>query len=371
MQRCPKRFRNSPGNIFAFFLLALLIITPLLSSGCSCSGKKSGTMEHSPREESSEEEAAEEDVVEGKPEVEYIPSQEEKAQPRKAKAAFIKQGDVYIFDEVSGCVDKLTELGDVTALTVMRDGSEIAYAREVMIGDFTYAIVETILPDGSGRRKIMRDMVQQFISTISYTPDGAYIYYSEFPNQYSGENIRRIDVQTGEVECLVSYLDRGDHCETFGYPSVSPDGTMLACLHHLYGPQFQEPGVPFIEVRLCLTELDGSNPRDLMTLSYGIRHMITSPPAWSPDGGTMACIGPGRQVWTVGVDGSNPTQITEMGVPCVSPDWNPDGDSITFKTVTETYPPQGPIYTVAFNGGTPIIINADEEITSWLWMLIP
>jgi len=370
MQRHSAWFRNMPGNTVILLLLAFFIIIPLLSSGCSCSGAHTGTIEPSRQEEAPQEETVDEEEEEDELEVVYIPGQEGKTEPGKAKVAFIKEGDVYIYDAVSGCVDRLTELGDVIALAVMRDGSQIAYAREGTVGDFTYAILETILPDGSGRREIMRDMVEEFISTISYTPDGAYLYYSEFP-QYSGENIRRIDTRTGEVECLDLNLYRGDHCETFGYPSVSPDGTMLACLHFVYGPQFHEPGASFIEVRLCLTELDGSNPRDLMTLSYDIRAMITSQPAWSPGGGTLACIGPGRQVWTVGKDGGNATQITKMGVPCISPDWNPDGDSITFKTVNPGYPQRGPIYTVSSTGGTPGIIHADEEITDWSWMLVP
>jgi tricorn protease-like protein len=371
MQGHPARFRKLPGNPVVFLLLAFIIILPLFCSGCSCSGTHSGTIEPPPQEEAGQEEAAEVKDEEGELEIEYITIQEEEAESGMAKAAFIKEGDVYLYDAASGYVDQLTELGDVVAVAVMRNGSEIAYAREVIIGDFSYAILETILLDGSGRREIMRDMVQQYIQTISYTQDGAYLYYSECPNQFSGENISRIDTRTGEVERLVTFYDHGDYYETFGYPSVSPDGTMLACLHYLYGPELQEPGAPYIEARLCLTGPDGSDPRDLMTLSYDSRGMICSPPAWSPIGDTLAFIGPGRQVWTVGVDGSSPTQITEMGVPCVSPDWNPDGDSITFKTLTGSYSQRGPIYTIASSGGIPAIIHADSEIMEWLWMLVP
>jgi Tol biopolymer transport system component len=371
MRRYLIGFRNLPGNIVIFVLLAFFIIVPLLSSGCSCSGTQSGIAKPPPQEKTSQEEAAEGEDEEGELEIAYIPGQEEETEPGKAKAAFIKEGDVYIYDAVSGCVDRLTELGDITALAVMKDGSEIAYAREVITEDFALAIIETSHIDGSGKREIMRKMAYEAITTLSYTPEGKYLYFSHIPHQYSDEHICRHDVRTGEVECMLSHRDRGDHCETFGYPSVSPDGTTLACLHYLYGPESQESGVQYIEVRLCLTELDGSNPRDLMTLSYDIRGTIASPPSWSPDGCTLAFIGPGRQVWTVGVDGSDPTQITEMGVPCVSPDWNPDGDSITFKTVTDSYPPQGPIYTIASKGGTASIIYADEEIIKWLWMLVP
>jgi TolB protein len=106
---------------------------------------------------------------------------------------------------------------------------------------------------------------------------------------------------------------------TYSHPTWSPDGSRLV----LAGTDPLD-----FDDDLYLLDPSGGSPT-LIPNTQG-----RGDPAWSPDGSRIAFIGNplNLQIWTVGIDGSNPTPITSEPVEPTSPTWSPDGNRIAFTT---------------------------------------
>jgi len=336
----------------------MLVIFPLITAGCITATAPEETEGDTKQEEEAEDET-EEDGDEVKPEA------------GTPQMAFIRDGDVYLFDLGSGSVGRLTSLGTVTALAVKRDGSELALATYTMDTEGYYA-VETMKLDGSGRREILREQYEEGIVSLSYTPDGVYIYYTLHPHQVIFGHVSRVNTSTGAVEDLDTFRDYEDHVETFGFASVSPYGGKLACQHFFFA---KDPGSGAIigvsQAKLCIMNLDGSDAVDLANITLDPSDINLSTPAWSFDAASIAYIGTGEQVWRIGSDGSSPFKLTDTSTGCGYPDWDPRGDLITFTLGAGYYPPSGALYSVPSAGGTPSDIMAGSTGSSGRWMLVP
>lgn len=350
----------------AFFLIiilaAILLTAPLLNLGCATAPS---------REEAGEETDREADQEEG---AEDRAEEEGKEGGRKAgtpRMAFIRDGDVYLFDLGSGRVDRLTDLGTVTALAVKRDGSELALATYTMDTEGYYA-VELMNPEGGGRREILREQYEEGIVSLSYTPDGEYIYYTLQPHQVIFGHVSRVNISTGAVEDLGTFKDYEDRVETFAFASVSPQGDKLACQHFFFA---KDPGSGAVtgvsQAKLCVMNLDGSDPVDLANITLDPSDVNLSAPAWSFDGASIAYIGLEEQVWRIALDGGSPLKLTDAATGCGYPDWDPGGELITFTLGAGYYPPSGALYSVPLSGGTPGEIMAGGTGSSGRWMLAP
>ena len=93
-------------------------------------------------------------------------------------------------------------------------------------------------------------------------------------------------------------------------PAWSPDGSRLA---------FVRPS----ESGIYVVNADGSGERQLARL-------VAANPAWSPDG-TRIAFSDGRDVYTIGADGTRVAQLTSGPGSDATPSWAPEGTRIAFE----------------------------------------
>jgi Tol biopolymer transport system component len=171
--------------------------------------------------------------------------------------------------------------------------------------------VWTILPDGSGRTQLDDHHFSNGGNPV-FSPDRQRIAVS-----FDGD----IYYMNPDGSNLVNVTDspQGDW-----KPSWSPDGTRIA----VWGDS-HEPGIQ--PSKIVLMSIYG---QDRVELADGFM------PSWSPDGSQIAFIGwtPGddgnHDVYTIKVDGTDLTRLTETPGPSsvqeTSPDWSPDGSKIAY-----------------------------------------
>lgn len=95
---------------------------------------------------------------------------------------------------------------------------------------------------------------------------------------------------------------------------------------------------------------------DLLEAMTGIRGPFNSTIA-------MACGKSfGRQIYTLGIDGTNMRQITNIKSNSISPSWSPDGSTLVFTSFKSRYPE---IYRINSSGGglTQLTVNGATNIT--------
>lgn len=185
------------------------------------------------------------------------------------------------------------------------DGTRIAFAaRTDKDGPFRIFVAAA---DGTGLVQLTAHDRGTADRAPVWSPDGMQIAYMSDRNK-------------GFPEILVMNADGTDqrrltsNAEIDGNPSWSPDGTRLA-----------------VE-RCCV---DGSSEIYAIDVATKAATNLTNStsvnefdPAWSPDGTAIAYVavplgGGNIDIWTMGADGSSPTQITNDPAPDLSPSWQP------------------------------------------------
>jgi len=183
--------------------------------------------------------------------------------------------------------------------------------------------IYTALPNGANLRRLTTDA--GFDACAAYSADGQHIAFCS--DRTGALEIWAMDKNGGGQHAVTN---TGGYAE---FPDYSPDGRKIA----FDGFQGSDP---FDEIYV----VNAANGGGLMALTscagFGAG-CFNSYPAWSPDGRRIAFIHAddsdadgnpiNEQVWVMGANGSNKTQLT-FGPAShdQTPDWSPDGRKIAY-----------------------------------------
>jgi len=204
------------------------------------------------------------------------------------------------------------------------------------------------------------------------SPDGRYIFFVERAAIFLEDgslvetvNLKRLDQETEETILIQEYGT---------WPRVSPDGTKLA-----YVKYDSEVG----SNQLYVVALDGSNPEILVELTAEDEYLDA--PAWTADSealiysytpaptvgffdqliGTQLVYAHANHSlpadwWQVGLDGSDPVQLTDADDLLIYVDSEPDGDRIVYTSTSGVYllHPDGTV--------EPILLGDQYRIVRWI-----
>jgi hypothetical protein len=193
------------------------------------------------------------------------------------------------------------------------DGSKLLFSREVSDATRT-PILDLFVLNADGTETRLTKYRDRITGSIS--PDGSQVVYVA---GFDG-HMYTVDTEGGEPRFL---LAGGG----LFYPTFSPDGTQIAYFN----------GAGDWGNTLRVMNADGSGVRVLIDQEFAHVNDL----AWSPDGSRLAFHGPyGGGIWTVGVDGSGLTKVSQMGA---APRWSPTGRQLAFESA-------GGIWVINFDG---------------------
>jgi len=209
-------------------------------------------------------------------------------------------------------VEKLTN--NATQPDVMSNGNIVA-----LEGGATGKIIITDLY-GTNRKTILSHLNDQNTPHL-LTLNAPRISYDQKNIAYDGYNYRPVtyvvDAVTGAlIYTIGTYNNSNEH---FYSPSWAPDGSLF-----VQGGKATNNGIYKIDKTFSsITRIDPQ----LSNVEF---------PAVSPDGSTIAFL-KDFELWTMGVDGSNPTKINTNLQGISPPTWSPDSKNIAIIAYTTIY----------------------------------
>lgn len=201
-----------------------------------------------------------------------------------------------------------------------------------------------------------------------WSPDGQNIVFSAHrsgdPTDYFGDRDLWIVPATGgastEIETLPADNDplhRDDHYDAL-VREWSPDGSLI-----LFDSP-RRPGQQWSEWRGFLVPVGGGYPQDL---AAALSDKALLGGTWSPDGTRIACSGvttgsDDSDIYLVSVAGGTPTPLVATEASEGSPDWSPDGSSITYSSL---FNGESSVWVISAAGGTPTKLVDGRGVPVW------
>ena len=173
----------------------------------------------------------------------------------------------------------------------------------------THWLIFSILPNGTGPLTLTDRSMNNY--TPAWSADGTKIVFRrrKAPGGTGSEGIWLMNSNGSGVAKVPNTTWAA------GYPSLSPDGTMIAFSNESDG-------------RIYSIKTDGA-AKTAITGNGG-----NATPVWSPDGTQIAFVSHrdgDNEIFVMNADGSAQTQITSNSVADDYPDWSPDGKQLVFQ----------------------------------------
>lgn len=234
---------------------------------------------------------------------------------------------------------RVTNSGQIRATTISPDGKFIAYvARERGLESVWVKQVAT----GMSTRIAAPSSNRYFKMAIS--PDANYVYVSMWVRNRETA-LQQIPILGGDARDVVRYYGSTEF-------ALAPDG------HRVVVRQAKEGTY---EAQLAVIDIDGGSPRVLLTRPLTSTIYL---PAWSPDGKTIAfgstTFAPvlTRRIETVDVATGKTQTVRTVDWPYVASfSWSPDGRKLLAAAYENEQPPQ--IWSIPLDGSAPSKITND------------
>jgi WD40 repeat protein len=269
------------------------------------------------------------------------------------EVAFVKDGNIQVWDEATQQTRTIVNTGDVLSLTASDDGEMIVFTRGSWVGDeldgYEQFALWAMNRDGGNSRELIsaQDLRQRINPSeressnfyqLSWVPQSHQLIFSGTKYIVQGEGLSHaiphgaylVDTDKGSITVLA------EAAENLRF-LPSPDGKQIA----LMSPS----GVGFVNA-------DGSNKRqDVLTYAeVGLTGPLFPMGVWTQDSHAFVMTGSferdprlnvGFTIWRIPVDDSSPEALaTVTGSDPTSVTFSPDGRSASFLQTTDQQPPE-------------------------------
>ncbi len=297
----------------------------------------------------------------------------EPAAPAVLKVAFVKDGDVWYWEEGTAA-GQLTSVGDVVQAFLSDDGQIVAFIRQY---DWNNHEIYSVNSDGSNLQALVSladfsGMVlePEAISAVPYrlawVPGTHTLAFTtrltyEGPGLVLPDELRLVNADSGAISLLLAPGDGGD----FYY---SPDGSQIALVNG---------------TRISVVNADGSGSRELlafpMVITYS-EYIYYPPVSWSADSSYLRAAIPPHDpladppettsIWHLPTDGTPPSSLLSLSaVPFFQEEvsLSPNLDRVAYLSVVSTGSPPTVDLHIAQNDGSADTVYASGpySFTGW------